>query len=93
MSLLGNRRGIVILALMLTAALACAAVLLVDGATRPARAGAFPGKNGHIAFTTARDDAGGDFEIFSMNADGSNQTNLSNDHPFYDVSPSWQPLH
>ena len=41
---------------------------------------------GHIAFVSNRDD--GNFEIYSMNADGSNQTNLTND-PRADFQPAW----
>jgi Tol biopolymer transport system component len=47
--------------------------LFVDG-PNPAHAGAFPGKNGKIAYTTAGLEKG---EIYSMNPDGTNQTNLS----------------
>jgi Tol biopolymer transport system component len=46
-----------------------------------------PGRNGKIAFTSTRD---GDSEIYSMEADGSNQTRLTN-NPEYDVSPKWSP--
>jgi len=41
-----------------------------------------------IAFRSQRD---GNAEIYVMNADGSNQSNLTND-PATDVSPSWQPV-
>src|SRR5215211_7563714 len=60
---------------LLVAAMAAAIVvaLLVDG-TKPARAGAFPGTNGKIAFDSDRD---GNSDIYSMNPDGSDQTNLS----------------
>src|SRR5215211_252835 len=60
---------------LLVAGMAAAIVvaLLVDG-TKPARAGAFPGTNGKIAFDSDRD---GNSDIYSMNPDGSNQTNLS----------------
>jgi hypothetical protein len=63
----------------LTAALA--AILLLPGA-----AGAsFPGQNGKIAFTSQRD---GNSEIYSMNADGSGVTRLTND-PAIDAGPAW----
>ena len=41
-----------------------------------------------IAFT--RFD-GNDFEIYVMNADGSDQVNLTNDPDGQDVAPSWSP--
>jgi PKD repeat protein len=48
----------------------------------------FPGENGKIAFTTQRD---GDFgDIYVMNADGSEQTNISN-NPAHDLLPDWGP--
>jgi dipeptidyl aminopeptidase/acylaminoacyl peptidase len=40
-----------------------------------------------IAFVSARD---GNFEIYAMNADGSDQTRLTND-PSIDLSPAWSP--
>ena len=46
---------------------------------------AFPGLNGKIAFTTDRD---GNLEIYVMNAEGTEQTNLTN-HPASDSSPAW----
>src|SRR6187397_1580800 len=48
--------------------------------------GASPTATGHIAFVSNRD--GGNFEIYSMNPDGSNQTNLTND-PRADFQPAW----
>ena len=46
-----------------------------------------PGRNGKIAFTSSRD---GNHEIYTMEADGSNQTRLTN-NPGYDISPKWSP--
>lgn len=46
-----------------------------------------PGTNGPIVFETSRD---GNAEIYSMNADGSEQVNLTN-NPFSDVFPAWSP--
>ena len=37
--------------------------------------GAFPGENGKIAFASDRD--GGDFDVWTMNPDGSNLVNLT----------------
>jgi len=41
-----------------------------------------------IAFETNRDGA---FEIYVMNADGSGQTNLTNNPAAYDIAPIWSP--
>jgi hypothetical protein len=48
---------------------------------------AFPGANGRIIFTSRRD---GNPEIYSMNADGTDQTNLTN-NPAADYTPAWSP--
>ena len=48
---------------------------------------AFPGANGKIAFASTRD---GNYEIYVMKADGSGQTDLSN-NPAGDVEPAWSP--
>src|SRR5437867_1556082 len=57
-----------------------------------AHAGTFPSVNGKIAFASGRD---GNFEIYVMNADGTDQTRLTNDpaeeFPPYDWNPSWSP--
>src|SRR5262245_9851074 len=50
----------------------------------PSAQAAFPGQNGRIAFTTARD--AGNFEIYTMDADGSGLVNLTN-NPAYEDSP------
>src|SRR5947207_8236514 len=44
------------------------------------------GRNGKIAFTSNRD---GNYQIYMMDADGSNQTRLTNNP--YDISPKWSP--
>jgi hypothetical protein len=49
--------------------------------TPPAHA-AFPGQNGRIAFTTARD--AGNLEIYTMDADGSGLVNLTNSAAYED---------
>jgi hypothetical protein len=46
--------------------------------TVPAGAG-FPGSNGNIAFASDRD---GNFEVYSMNPDGSGQTRLTDIRPW-----------
>ena len=66
----------------------CIAVTIVVALALPASALAtFPGRNGKIAFTTQRD---GNSEIYSMNADGSGVTRLTN-HPSGDGNPAWSP--
>jgi Tol biopolymer transport system component len=46
-----------------------------------------PGANGKIAFTSLRN---GNAEIYTMNADGSNQVNLTK-NPAMDATPVWSP--
>jgi TolB protein len=67
-----------LIALILTAIL-----LIVPGTARPA----FPGSNGKIAFATNRD---GNYEIYTMNPDGTGQTRLTNtaDDEFFPVWPA-----
>ena len=65
-----------------------AAMILAIGAAWPDAAyAALPGKNGKIAFYTNRD---GNLEIYVMDADGSNPTNLTN-NAAADSSPGWSP--
>jgi Tol biopolymer transport system component len=47
-----------------------------------------PRENEKIAFSSNRE--GGNWDIYVMNADGSEQTNISNS-PAHDSSPSWSP--
>ena len=70
------------------------AITLVAGGTtaanQPAEA-AFPGLNGKIAFQSTRD---GNGEVYVMNADGSNQVNISNNaasdsHPAWSTDGTW----
>ena len=72
--------------LIVTGVLAACLVALV-GTAEPVKA-AFPGENGKIFFYSDRD---GNEEIYSMNADGSGQTNITNDAA-YDANPDWGPL-
>src|SRR5439155_27073989 len=46
-----------------------------------------PGRKDKIAFTSSHD---GNPVIYTMEAEGSNQTRLTN-NPGYDVSPEWSP--
>jgi hypothetical protein len=52
-------------------------------------AGTFPGENGKIAFSSQRD--GDYYEIYVMDADGSNPTRLTNNPGWDDTFPSWSP--
>ena len=50
-----------------------------------------PGPNGQIAFSNLRNGTEFNHEIYVMNADGSNQTRLTNNTEIIDFSPSWSP--
>ena len=65
-----------------------AAPLLISLVTTigPAQ-GAYPGTNGRVAFETNRD---GNLENYSMDPDGSDEVNLTND-PAEDTDPVWSP--
>jgi TolB protein len=58
--------------------------------TSPSVDAAFPGANGKIAFVRQLEIGEGWGEIFVMDADGSNQVQISN-HPGYDEHPTWSP--
>ena len=45
---------------------------------------------GRIAFASNRDGDAGNYEIYVMNADGTNQTRLTN-NPAHETMPAWQP--
>jgi Tol biopolymer transport system component len=71
------------------AAAILAAWLVVVLATPTKRAeAAFPGKNGKIAFMCVR---GGYSEICTMNANGDNKTQLTNNNRVYDSNPVFSP--
>jgi Tol biopolymer transport system component len=57
------------------------------GTLSPSAEGAFPGGNGLIAFTSDRD---GDDEIYTMGADGTGVTPVTDD-PSTDADPAWSP--
>src|SRR5687768_8813842 len=74
--------------LLVSAALA---VLLVSGVAlvgiEESSQAAFPGANGKIAFASDRD---GNGEIYTMNADGTNQTRITNNGAA-ETEPAWSP--
>ncbi|TLX99285.1 MAG: hypothetical protein E6K92_10400, partial [Thaumarchaeota archaeon] len=82
------------LAVVLSSLLVISIFVIIPGFPK-AHAGTFPGVNGKIAFASFRD---GNFEIYVMNADGTDQTRLTND-PAEDhssstsssLNPSWSP--
>src|SRR5829696_8604497 len=74
------------LATVVTVALAAVGVLgLVE--MRPAEA-TFPGKNGKIAFQS---DAGGSYEIYTMNRNGKKIDQLTTTDPAEDEDPAFSP--
>ena len=72
------------------AVLGCLVMLVTTGLAQAAggvAAATVPGENGKIAFVRELD---GNSDIFVMDADGSNQVNLTN-HPAGDFAPAWSP--
>lgn len=63
-------------------------VSIVSFNSMPSASATFPGTNGKIAFTSDRDD--GDYEIYVMDADGSEQIRLTQSAGF-DFQASWSP--
>jgi Tol biopolymer transport system component len=53
--------------------------------------GAFPGHNGKIAFASNPEDGSSEPDIWTMSANGGNQTNLTADSPAADHDPKWSP--
>ena len=87
MGVLGlGRRNLVKVVLVAAAAVLAACVVALASMERPAEA-AFPGSNGKLTFASNRD---GNYEIYTMNADGSNQTRLTNNSEG-DFRPAWSP--
>jgi Tol biopolymer transport system component len=90
-----NHNTTVVIKAIALSALILGSVIIVAGTTVPglfggnntAWAGTFPGNNGKIAF---RSQIGGNGEIITINGDGSDRQNLSND-PAQDSKPSWSP--
>ncbi len=70
-----------------TRRLACACAAFAALVLAPSAQAAFPGANGLLAFNSDRD---GDFELFTMRADGSDQTQRTS-HPASDRKPVWSP--
>lgn len=76
-----------------TVALSVGALLLLLAAVGPAEA-AFPGANGKISYGfggIARPGAEQDYEIWSINPDGSAKTNLTENDGIDDLDPAWSP--
>ena len=73
--------------LVRAAAAALAVTALAATGVAPALA-AFPGENGKFSFDSDRD--GGDIDIWTMNPNGSNLTNLTADHDGFDGLSSWR---
>jgi Tol biopolymer transport system component len=79
----------------IAAAVTVAALLLLAGTAREAEA-TFPGQNGKIAFASDRttgegvNNPEGDFEIFTMNRDGTGLTQLT-ENAALDFDPEWSP--
>ena len=75
--------------LVRTPTLAVAAAVVGLTVCAPPAHAAFPGTNGRIALMSDRD-APGEFEVYSMSPDGSNQTRLTNTSGT-DAQPMWSP--
>jgi Tol biopolymer transport system component len=78
--------SLVAVSLVAAAVMMAACLLALVVKVEPSQA-AFPGKNGKIAFESFRD---GDWDIYTVNPDGSNQTNITN-NTAPDLEPAWSP--
>jgi Tol biopolymer transport system component len=90
MGVYGIRKANLFKAALLAIAVALAACLVaLVGTAKPAGA-TFPGANGKIAYV--RNDLGDDYDsnIYSMNPEGTAQTNLTNRSGRYSL-PTWSP--
>lgn len=67
--------------------LALLALVVVVAYEREDAAAALPGTNGKIVFESERD---GNFEVYSMNGDGTGQKRLTN-NASHDGQPVWSP--
>jgi Tol biopolymer transport system component len=83
---LKRRTSLLKITLVAVAAVLAACLLALVVRVEPSEA-AFRGQNGKIAFTSTRD---GSYEIYTMNADGSNPTRLTNNQTF-DSLPAFSP--
>ena len=63
-------------------------MILLSGVVLLINAMAQAPQKAQIVFETNRD---GDFEIYVMYIDGSEQTNLTNNPAAYDIAPMWSP--
>jgi hypothetical protein len=76
---------LVVIGVIIIAILTSSSIFTVLASNQTAFA-TFPGENGKIVFSSIRD---GNDEIYVMNADGSDQHNLSNNPDGGDLAPDW----
>ena len=81
-----QRTKLLKVSLVTIAVIVAACLLALVVRVEPSQA-TFPGKNGKIAWVS---DLDASFEIYTMNADGSDRTNVSN-HENFESSPTWSP--
>ena len=82
-----NGRSRLVLVVLLSVTILFGLFLFAAVSIQPGYA-SFPGVNGKIVFFSDRD---GNAEIYVMNADGSSQTNLTNNPAADDEFPAWSP--
>jgi hypothetical protein len=85
-----ERVNLLKVALVAMAALLAACLLALAVSVEPSQA-AFPGQNGKIAFVRNPDPNESQEDIYTMNADGSNETNITNSSPADETQPAWSP--